>query len=75
MEGVMRKGKVGGPRKGSGRPPGRGPGPSPDARRHRVTVLLSDAELAILRDLAEERDLPLGTAAYDLLAGCLKRRK
>ena len=73
--GVMRKGKLGGPRKGAGRPPGTGPGPSPDARRNRVTILLADTELAKLRKLAERRDLPLGTVAYEIVARSLARQR
>lgn len=68
------KGAWGGPRKGAGRPPGTGPGPSPDARRNRVVVMLRDRELARLKRLAKAKDLPLGTVAYELLAGALARR-
>ncbi len=73
--GVGRKGMRGGPRKGAGRPPGTGPGPSPDARRNRVVVMLSDAELKKLRRLAHEKDLPVGTVAYEFVGRGLKRRK
>ena len=66
----MRKGKRGGPRKGAGRKP-----IGDKVRRHRVVVLLNDLELMQLQELAERRDLPVGTAAYELVAGCLKRRK
>ncbi len=72
---TRRKGKVGGPRKGAGRPPGTGPGPSPDARRHRVTILLRGEELAKLKRIADRRELPFGTVAYELFAGALKRRR
>lgn len=72
---VRRRGMWGGPRKGAGRPPGTGPGPSPDSRRNRVVVMLTDQELAKLRDLADERDLPLGTAAYEIVARALGRRR
>ncbi len=70
-----KKGRVGGPRKGAGRPPGTGPGPSPDARRNRLTILLTDAEWRKLKRLAERRDLPFGTVAYEFVARALKRRK
>lgn len=65
----------GGPRKGAGRPPGTGPGPSPDSRRNRLTILLTDAEMTALRKLAEERDLPVGTVAYEIVALSLRRAK
>lgn len=70
-----RKGMWGGPRKGAGRPPGKGPGPSPDARTQRVVVMLSPSELRKLQDLADEKDLPLGTAAYEIVARALRRRR
>lgn len=70
---VMRKGMWGGPRKGAGRPPGTGTGPSAESRRNRVVVMLADAELKALRDIAAEDDLPVGTAAYAILARTLKR--
>ncbi len=72
---ARRKSKVGGPRKGAGRPPGTGPGPSPDARRNRVTILLRDDELAKLKRLAGKRDLPFGTVAYEFVARALSRRR
>ena len=72
---VRKKGKVGGARKGAGRPPGTGPGPSPDARRNRVTILLRDDELAKLQKLADRRGLPFGTLAYEYVARALKRKK
>jgi hypothetical protein len=37
-------------------------------------VLLTDSELALLSRLAEERDLPLGTVAYETVARALRRR-
>ncbi len=67
--------RVGGPRKGSGRPPGTGPGPSPYARRNRVTILLSDSELKKLKRLADQRGWPFGTVAYEFVARGLKRLK
>lgn len=60
----------GGPRRGAGRPKG-----DPEKhRRNRVTVLLTDAEMRTLEALAEERELPLGTAAYEIVARSLRRR-
>ncbi len=72
---TRKKGRVGGPRKGAGRPPGTGPGPSPDARRNRIAVMLSDGELRKLRAEAKRRDLPPSTVAYEFVARALKRRK
>lgn len=71
---AARKSRVGGPRIGAGRPPGTGPGPSPDARRNRVTILLRDDELAKLKKLADKRQLPFGTIAYEFVARALRRR-
>ena len=57
-----------------GRPPGTG-GPPENVRRNRVAILLTDAELAKLHRMAEERDLPFGTLAHELLARALRRAK
>jgi len=62
----------GGPRPGSGRPRGSG-GPPEGVRRNRLTVLLTDGELAKLTALARERKLPVGTVAYQALARGLAR--
>lgn len=59
----------GGPRKGSGRPPSTEEG----ARNNRVVVTLTDGQLAKLRAIAKARDLPLGTAAYQILERGLRR--
>ena len=67
--------KWGGPRKGAGRPPGKGPGPSPDARTQRLTILLTRDEIATLRALADKRDLPAGTLAHEFVARALRRAK
>ena len=72
---ARKKSRVGGPRKGAGRPPGTGPGPSPDARRNRVAVMFSDKELANLRAEAKRRDLPVSTVAHLYVARALKRHK
>jgi hypothetical protein len=57
-----------------GRPKGTG-GPIELVRRHRVVVMLNDGELEALAAVAEERDLPLGTAAYQLFARALGRAR
>ncbi len=72
---AARKATWGGRRKGAGRPPGTGPGPSPDARRNRVTVLLRDDEIARLQKLAQENDLPTGTMLYELVKRRLGRTR
>lgn len=64
----------GGPRPGSGRPPGWG-GPPEKVRRHRVVVMLADAELAALERLAEKSEQPLGTMAYRIVARALRRSR
>ena len=65
----------GGARPGAGRPRGSGQGASPTARRNRVSLMLSDAELAKLERLADRRGLPLATLAHRLLAAALRRAR
>ena len=60
-------------RKRMGRPKGSGKS-AEEVRRHRVVILLRDAELRKLEELAAERGLPLGTAAYEILERSLRRR-
>lgn len=60
----------GGPRKGAGRPPSL----PEEVRRNRLVITLTDGEVAKLRKLAAERDLPLGTAAHEFVARALRRR-
>jgi hypothetical protein len=69
----MKKGSWGGPRKGAGRKRGGG-GPVESLRRNRVVVMLRDDELAKLRRLADERNLPLGTVAYQFVGRGLAAR-
>jgi len=72
---VVRKKKVGwgGRRKGAGRPLGTGTGPSKHARIKRVVAMLSNDELKILQAHAKREKLPLGTAAYRIIAQALRR--
>jgi hypothetical protein len=63
----------GGVRAGAGRPLGSG-GPPELVRRNRVVVMLSDAEFETMQAIAQEREVPVGTAAYEILARALKRR-
>jgi hypothetical protein len=72
---VVRKKKSlwGGRRKGAGRPPGTGTGPSKHARINRVVAMLSNDELKILQAHARREKLPLGTAAYRIIAKALRR--
>lgn len=63
----------GGRRPGAGRPKGTGTGPSPDARINRVVAMLSNDELKALKRIARQKKLPLGTAAYQIIARALKR--
>ena len=62
----------GGARPGAGRPKGSGSGPSPEARRHRVAVMLCDEELAALAALATALGKPLATVAYEFVARGLR---
>ena len=55
--------KVGRPRK-----------PVAEAKRNRITVTFTDAELAKLHRLAEKKSRPLGTVAYEIVARTLARQ-
>ena len=68
-----KKSRWGGRRKGAGRPPGTGTGPSKHARINRVVAMLSNDELKILQAHAKREKLPLGTAAYRIIAKTLRR--
>ena len=68
-----KKSRWGGRRKGAGRPPGTGTGPSKHARINRVVAMLSNDELKILQAHAKRQKLPLGTAAYRIIAQTLRR--
>jgi len=70
---VRKKSRWGGRRKGAGRPPGTGTGPSKHARINRVVAMLSNEELKILQAHARREKLPLGTAAYRIIAQTLRR--
>ena len=63
----------GGRRPGAGRPKGSGKGRSPQARINRVVVMLDSDELKILTRIARKEKLPLGTAAYRIMARSLRR--
>jgi hypothetical protein len=56
-----------------GRPKGSG-GPPSRVRRNRVVVMVRDAELAHLRQLANRAQVPPSTLAYRLLAPRLRGR-
>jgi hypothetical protein len=70
---TTKKSSWGGSRKGAGRPLGTGTGPSKHARINRVVAMLSNDELKVLQGHAKREKLPLGTAAYRLLAKSLRR--
>ena len=46
-----------------------------DARRNRVVIMLTDADLATLSRITKASDLPLGTIAYEIVGRALARRK
>jgi hypothetical protein len=46
-----------------------------DARRNRVVIMLTDAELATLNRISKASNLPLGTVAYEIVGRTLARRK
>lgn len=64
----------GGARPGAGRPKGSGRGPSPLARKNRISVMLSDPELAALEALARDAGKATASFAYELLARALRGR-
>ena len=66
---MARRSKRGGFRPGSGQKPG----PPDKVRSERVVVMLTPPELKELKKLAIDWDLPLGTAAYKVLAKGLPR--
>ena len=72
---AKKKGSWGGKRRGAGRPKGSGQGPSPDSRRNRVAIMLSDVEYAALTGRAKKRKLPVSTLAYEMVAGSLGHKK
>ncbi len=71
---MKKKSKVGGARPGSGRPKGSG-GPPELVRRNPVKSMLTDGELRALKKLARELGVPVSTAAYEILARTLRRRR
>ena len=62
----------GGARPGAGRPKGSGNGPSPNARKNRVAIMLTDTELKKLSRLASRKKTPVATLAYELMSKGLK---
>ena len=63
----------GGARPGAGRPRGSGQGPSEHARKNRVAVMLTDAELVKLARIAKRRNRPVATLAHELISRALRR--
>ena len=72
---AKKKGSWGGRRPGAGRPKGSGSGPSPDSRRNRVAVMLTDTELKTLRAAAKKKGLPVSTIAYQYIAKSLGSKR
>lgn len=56
-----------------GRPRGSGK-PIEEVRRHRVAVMLNDAELADLEALSEVEGLPLSTIAHQLMVSRMRSK-
>ncbi len=69
---AKKKASWGGARPGAGRPKGSGGGPSPNARKNRGAVMLTDTELSKLARIARRKKLPIATLVYDLIAKGLK---
>ncbi len=57
-----------------GRPKGSGVKPAEKIRHHRVTIMLTDAELTSLQRLAEKSEQPLATTAYRLFMKAMSKR-
>jgi hypothetical protein len=55
--------------------PGSGPKPLPKVKKRseRTVVMLRPADMKVLRRLAREQDLPVGTVAHDLLVNALQK--
>ena len=68
-----KKSRGGGRRKGAGGPRGTGTVPSKHARINRVGAMRSNDELKVLQAHARREELPLGTAAYRIIAKALRR--
>ena len=64
----------GGKKKRMGRPRGSGAKPAAKVRRHRVTIMLNDAEMKHLRRRAEKGEQPLATIAYSLFMEAMSKR-
>jgi len=60
----------GGARAGAGRPAF----PVSEVRRNRVAFMMRDAEFEALMRVAQERNLPIGTAACEIVERALRRR-
>ncbi len=54
---------------------GRPAAPPQTLRRNRVVVMMTDTEVEKLHRLAANKEIAVGTAAYEILARALKRRK
>jgi len=65
----------GGARPGAGRPKGSGNSPSPDSRKNRIAIMLTDGELEKLSRLATRKKTPVATLAYELMAKGLKSQR
>lgn len=70
---AKKKSTWGGRRPGAGRPKGSGSGPSPNSRRNRIAVMLTDVELKKLQTAARKARVPVSTAAYKMVASGLKK--
>jgi len=54
---------------------GRPPGPPEQVRRNRLVLTLRDSDLEALQRIADERAMPVGTVAYQILARGLGRTR
>ena len=54
---------------------GSGSGPSPNARKNRVAIMLTDTELEKMTRLCSKKDKHVATLAYELMAKGLKGQR
>ena len=71
--GAKKSSSWGGARRGAGRPKGSGTGSSPNARVNRIAMMLTDAELAKVVRIANRKNMPIATLAYELFATGLRK--
>ena len=62
-------------KKGRRKKVGRPPKVPEEKRRNRLTITLTDAELAKINQIADATERPLGTVVHEIVARVLRRKK